>query len=77
MATDPSSTRQGVRAVATTTTDPHRNVQRACAARGAGGSLAVSVAALVIQAAAVSIPTWGYFINPAGELQLDVCDRFY
>jgi len=77
MATDPSSTRQGVRAVATTTTDPHQNEKRALAARGAAGALAVSVVALVIQSAATGTPTWGYFTNPAGESQLDVRDRFY
>ncbi|XP_012234298.1 uncharacterized protein [Linepithema humile] len=67
MATDPSNTRQGVRAVATTTTDPRQNEIRACAARGAAGALAVSVAALVIQSAAAGTPTWGYFTNPNAD----------
>ncbi|XP_032675675.1 uncharacterized protein LOC116846228 [Odontomachus brunneus] len=63
MATDPSI-RQGVRAVATTTTDPQRSEKRAFAARGAAGALALSVVALVVQAAATATPTWGYFTNP-------------
>ncbi|XP_025156347.1 uncharacterized protein LOC105192099 isoform X2 [Harpegnathos saltator] len=62
MATDPS-VRQGVRAVATTTTDPQRNEKRALAARGAAGALALSVLALVVQAAATATPTWGYYSN--------------
>ncbi|KAH0956692.1 hypothetical protein HN011_007414 [Eciton burchellii] len=64
MATDSSSTRQGVRAVATTTTDPQRSEKRAVAARGAAGALALSVVALVVQSAATATPTWGYFTNP-------------
>ncbi|KAG7206361.1 hypothetical protein KM043_003730 [Ampulex compressa] len=63
MATD-SSNRQGVRAVATTTTDPRRSKKRAVAARGAAGALALSVLAVVLQSAATAIPTWGYFTNP-------------
>lgn len=66
MATD-SSVRQGVRAVATTTTDPQRSEKRAVAARGAAGALALSVVALVVQSAATATPTWGYFTNPDGE----------
>lgn len=73
MATDPSI-RQGVRAVATTTTDPQRSEKRAVAARGAAGALALSVVALVVQAAATATPTWGYFSNPDGESVLR--DRF-
>lgn len=69
MATNHSNIRQGVRAVATTTTDPQQNERRACAARSAAGALAVSVAALVIQSAATGTPTWGYFTNPTGESQ--------
>ncbi|XP_025262751.1 uncharacterized protein LOC105251270 [Camponotus floridanus] len=65
MATDSSSTRQGgVRAVATTTTDPQRSEKRAVAARGAAGALALGVVALVVQSAATGTPTWGYFSNP-------------
>ncbi|GAB1862003.1 hypothetical protein CAJAP_03082 [Camponotus japonicus] len=65
MATDSSSTRQGgVRAVATTTTDPQRSERRAVAARGAAGALALGVVALVVQSAATGTPTWGYFSNP-------------
>ncbi|PBC34658.1 uncharacterized protein LOC122720396 [Apis laboriosa] len=63
MATD-SSNRQGVRAVATTTTDPHRSEKRAVAARGAAGALALSILAVVLQSAATATPTWGYFTNP-------------
>lgn len=66
MATD-SSIRQGVRAVATTTTDPQRSERRAVAARSAAGALALSVVALVLQSAATATPTWGYFTNPDGE----------
>lgn len=66
MATD-SSNRQGVRAVATTTTDPHRSEKRAVAARGAAGALALSILAVVLQSAATATPTWGYFTNPDGE----------
>ncbi|EFN88183.1 hypothetical protein EAI_17247 [Harpegnathos saltator] len=62
MATDPS-VRQGVRAVATTTTDPQRNEKRALAARGAAGALALSVLALVVRAGATATPTWGYYSN--------------
>lgn len=64
MATNSSSTRQGVRAIATTTTDPQRSEKRAVAARGAAGALALSVVALVVQSAATATPTWGYFTNP-------------
>ncbi|CAL7936434.1 unnamed protein product [Xylocopa violacea] len=63
MATD-SSNRQGVRAVATTTTDPQRNEKRAVAARGAAGALALSILAVVLQSATTATPTWGYFTNP-------------
>ncbi|XP_029032079.1 uncharacterized protein LOC117600518 [Osmia lignaria lignaria] len=63
MATD-SSNRQGVRAVATTTTDPQRSEKRAVAARGAAGALALSILAVVLQSAATATPTWGYFTNP-------------
>lgn len=63
MATD-SSNRQGVRAVATTTTDPHRSEKRAVAARGAAGALALSILAVVLQSAATATPTCGYFTNP-------------
>ncbi|KYQ55848.1 hypothetical protein ALC60_05129 [Trachymyrmex zeteki] len=49
MATNSSSTRQSVRAIATTTTDPQRSEKRA---------------ALVVQSAATATPTWGYFTNP-------------
>ncbi|KAL6257829.1 hypothetical protein P5V15_011423, partial [Pogonomyrmex californicus] len=64
MATNSSSIRQGVRAVATTTTDPQRNEKRAIAARGAAGAVALSIVALVVQSAATATPTWGYFTNP-------------
>lgn len=78
MATDSPSTRQGgVRAVATTTTDPQRSEKRAVAARGAAGALALSVVALVVQSAATATPTWGYFTNPDGESLADARDRFY
>ncbi|XP_043520341.1 uncharacterized protein LOC122534093 isoform X1 [Frieseomelitta varia] len=63
MATD-SNNRQGVRAVATTTTDPQRSEKRAVAARGAAGALALSILALVLQSATTATPTWGYFTNP-------------
>ncbi|XP_050583206.1 uncharacterized protein LOC126918829 [Bombus affinis] len=63
MATD-SSSRQGVRAVATTTTDPQRSEKRAVAARGAAGALALSILALVLQSVTTATPTWGYFTNP-------------
>ncbi|XP_076760072.1 uncharacterized protein LOC143428814 [Xylocopa sonorina] len=63
MATD-SSNRQGVRAVATTTTDPQRSEKRAVAARGAAGALALSILAVVLQSATTATPTWGYFTNP-------------
>lgn len=66
MATD-SNSRQGVRAVATTTTDPQRSEKRAVAARGAAGALALSILALVLQSATTATPTWGYFTNPDGE----------
>lgn len=79
MATDSTSIRQGVRAVATTTTDPQRGEMRAVAARGAAGALALSVVALVIQSAATATPTWGYFTNPNGESasQVYARDRSY
>ncbi|XP_012059402.1 PREDICTED: uncharacterized protein LOC105622595 [Atta cephalotes] len=64
MATNSSNTRQGVRAIATTTTDPQRSEKRAVAARGAAGALALSVVALVVQSATTATPTWGYFTNP-------------
>jgi len=67
MATNSSSTRQSVRAIATTTTDPQRSEKRAVAARGAAGALALSVVTLVMQSAATATPTWGYFTNPDGE----------
>lgn len=67
MATNSSSIRQGVRAVATTTTDPQRSEKRAVVARSAAGALALSVVALVVQSAATATPTWGYFTNPDGE----------
>ncbi|KAK1135972.1 hypothetical protein K0M31_000542 [Melipona bicolor] len=67
MATD-SNNRQGVRAVATTTTDPQRSEKRAVAARGAAGALALSILALVLQSATTATPTWGYFTNPDGTI---------
>lgn len=73
MATNSSSTRQSVRAIATTTTDPQRSEKRAVAARGAAGALALSVVALVVQSAATATPTWGYFTNPDGESLSGAC----
>lgn len=67
MAANPSNSRQGVRAVATTTTDPQRSEKRAVAARGTAAALALSIVALAIQSVATAIPTWGYFTNPDGE----------
>ncbi|XP_020293245.1 uncharacterized protein LOC109859404 [Pseudomyrmex gracilis] len=64
MAANPSNSRQGVRAVATTTTDPQRSEKRAVAARGTAAALALSIVALAIQSVATAIPTWGYFTNP-------------
>ncbi|KOX73864.1 hypothetical protein WN51_13942 [Melipona quadrifasciata] len=73
MATD-SNNRQGVRAVATTTTDPQRSEKRAVAARGAAGALALSILALVLQSATTATPTWGYFTNPDASI-ICKCNR--
>lgn len=63
-----TSNHQGVRGIATTTSDPRRAEQRALAARGAMGALILGVLAVVLQSAATATPMWGYFTNPDGNL---------
>lgn len=61
------TSRQGVRGIIGTTGDSQRGEQRALAARGATGALALGIIAVVLQAAATATPAWGYFTNPDGK----------